>query len=56
MCYTRQVIIYQYFLNAGFIWNFFYENTVKLAFQPPVLALIGVINDLQRQNIGIEQR
>ena len=54
MCCTRRVIIYQYFINAGFICYFSYENTVNLAFQPPIVALIGVINDLQRQDIGIE--
>ena len=54
MCYTRQVIINQYYINVGFIWEFFYENTFNLTFQPPVLALIGVINDLQRQGIGTE--
>ena len=49
---TRRVIIYQYYINARFIWDFFYENTINLAFRPPVLSLIGVINDLEIQCIA----
>ena len=52
MCCTRLVIIYQYLINAGFIWYFFYENTVNLAVQSPVLALIEIINDLEMQYTG----
>ena len=52
-CTGRFIIIYQYFINVGFIWDF-YETTVNLTVQLPVLALFGVINDLEIQYIGIE--
>ena len=34
--------------------GFFYGNTIKLVFQPPVLVLIGAVNDLEMPYIGIE--
>ena len=54
MCCTRRVIICHYLINNGFIYDFFYENTVKLVFQPPVLVLIGALNDLEMPYIGKE--
>ena len=53
MCCTRRVIIYHYFINAGFISDLFYGNTVKLVYQPPVLVLIGALNDQETPYIGI---
>ena len=50
---TRPVIIYHYFINPGFIYDFFYENIVKLVFQPPVLVLIGAFNNLEKRYICI---
>ena len=54
MYYTRQVIINQYFINAGFIWNLFYEIRKFGLSTPGFSPNWGVINDLQRQDICIQ--
>ena len=54
MCCTRRVIIYNYFINPGFIDDYFYENIVKLVFQPPVLVLIVALSNLEMPYIAKE--